>query len=92
MVQTLTDSFKKDGLNGMVAELGNILADILTNLEVRPKFIDLGVEVLENLLKGLQKNSNKIGQAGVKIIKSFSGVEDTSRSRRIRSRCNNFIN
>lgn len=73
MVEQLSKAFKKDGLSGMVAELGTILADVATNMTIYlPRFIDIGVDVINNFLKGINENTSKISSAGIKILNSLA--------------------
>ena len=73
MVEQLSKVFKKDGLSGMVAELGSMLADVATNMTIYlPRFIDIGVDVINNFLKGINENTSKISSAGIKILNSLS--------------------
>ena len=77
MVEKLSKVFKRDGLSGMVAELGNMLADVAVNMTIYlPSFIDIGVKVITNFLDGINKNSDKLVKAGFRAINSLiNGIE-----------------
>ena len=71
-VGQLSDAMSKSGINGMVAELGNVFADVATKAaENAPKLIDTAVSMIDNFNKGLEKNSGKLAKAGVNLVKSL---------------------
>lgn len=56
-IDRLMEAFNTGGMEGMVAEFGNILADIIGKVaEYAPSFIDMAVQLIENFCQGLKGN------------------------------------
>lgn len=72
MVNALTDAFEKNGFNGMIEELGNLLSEVAINMAKQaPQFIDVSVQVINNLVDGLEEHSDELSIASVSILTSL---------------------
>ena len=60
----LTDAFNSGGFEGLVSEIGNILADVLTEVvEFAPQMVTAAVSVIESFIEGLSSAVPEIGTA-----------------------------
>lgn len=67
----MSAAFQKDGIDGLVEELGNQFADLsIQAAEALPSVIDTSVNVVDSFCNGLSNNSDKIADAGIGIVKS----------------------
>lgn len=74
MVDSLTTAFQEGGFDGLVSEVGNVLATVVTRVaEYAPQVIDMGISIVDNLLTGIQNNAPAIGQGAASTIASFVG-------------------
>ena len=73
MVNRLSSAFNENGLEGLVESIGNVLADAITRIaRSAPEFINAGVNLLENLIDGLNKNSDRLGKSAIRIVQALS--------------------
>lgn len=71
-VGQLSTAFNKNGFEGMVKEIGDIFAQIITSVaEKTPEFIKLGTEVLQSFLVGIKNNRNAIATGVLDLMQSF---------------------
>ncbi|RXM68354.1 phage tail tape measure protein [Clostridium tetani] len=72
MIQQLSNAFKEGGLSGLVTELGNIFATIITNIASQlPQMINLSVQVIQSFITGIQNNLPLIATSSIQIIQSL---------------------
>ncbi|MBN1052192.1 phage tail tape measure protein [Clostridium botulinum] len=70
MVDKLNTAFTNGGFEGLVKELGNVFAEIATEITANaPKLIKSATGVIKNFLKGIKNNSKEITQSAAEIIK-----------------------
>ena len=68
-VNRITDAFKNGGLQGAVAEAGNIFAEIATKAaEAAPKLIDAAVSFIKSFVNGIKRNKDKLIAAAKEIV------------------------
>lgn len=71
-VNRLIESFKSDGLTGMIEEAGNIFGELATKaVEAAPKMVDAAIKFIQSFVDGISKNSGKLASAAVKIIETI---------------------
>lgn len=69
----LSKAFEKGGFSGMASELGNILGDALTEItNAMPKFIDMGVNVIKSLIKGIKDNAPALAKNAVEVAMTLA--------------------
>lgn len=69
MGQRLNDAFQAGGMDGLVSELGVVLADLVEMVaDYLPDIIDAGIKIIEGLVEGLTANMQPIMDAVVKVI------------------------
>lgn len=72
MGQQLNDAFNSGGVDGLVSEVGTVLADLVQMVaEYLPGMVDMGVKVLQSLIDGLIANMPAIMAAAVTVITSL---------------------
>jgi len=72
MGQQLNDAFNSGGIDGLVSEIGTVLADLVQMVaEYLPGMVDMGVKVIESLIDGLIANMPAIMAAAVTVITSL---------------------
>lgn len=72
MIDGLTNAFKNGGFEGLVAELGNILATVISNIaSATPQIIDSAVNLISSFINGIEDNLPKIIDSGGKIVESL---------------------
>ncbi|MDO9549131.1 MAG: peptidoglycan DD-metalloendopeptidase family protein [Candidatus Marinimicrobia bacterium] len=72
MGQQLNDAFNSGGIDGLVSEVGTVLADLVQMVaEYLPGMVDMGVKVLQSLIDGLIANMPAIMAAAVTVITSL---------------------
>ncbi|NFH92086.1 phage tail tape measure protein, partial [Clostridium botulinum] len=70
MVDKLNTAFTNGGFEGLVKELGNVFAEIATEITANaPKLIKSATGVIKNFLKGIKNNSKLITQSAAEIMK-----------------------
>ena len=68
MVDELSNAFSEGGFEGLVSQLGNTLATIVTQISSSaPKMIELGVSLIKNLITGIQNNLPTIATGAIEI-------------------------
>ncbi|WP_404989069.1 tape measure protein [Clostridium culturomicium] len=74
-IDTLSKAFKEKGVNGLVAAVGDIFANIIASgAEQLPKIIDLAVQIVQSFVTGIQNNLQIIITAAMSIMMSlFNG-------------------
>jgi TP901 family phage tail tape measure protein len=72
MVDDLSKAFKEGGIDGLVGEVGNVFAKIVTKIaDAAPKVIEMAVSLVDNLLTGIQNNAPQIAQGAAKAVTAF---------------------
>lgn len=72
MIEQLSNAFKNGGLTGLVSELGNIFAAIVTNIASQlPQMINLAVQVIQSFIRGIQNNLPLIASSAIQIIQTL---------------------
>lgn len=65
-------AFTEDGIEGLAKATGDGIANILTSLtKEAPKFIDVAVNIIENLINGLNDNTPQIAESAFLIIRKL---------------------
>lgn len=70
-VQTLTDSFQSGGFSGLVSGIGDIFADLISN--VGPQLLRSGVELAQDLGQGLIDSMDVIAASAVSLMQGLAG-------------------
>ena len=70
-VQTLTDSFSSGGFAGLVSGIGDIFADLISN--IGPQLLQSGVELAQDLVQGLMDSMDVIAGAAVSLMQGLAG-------------------
>lgn len=70
-VQTLTDSFQSGGFSGLVSGIGDIFADLISN--VGPQLLQSGVELAQDLGQGLIDSMDVIAASAVFLMQGLAG-------------------
>ena len=70
-VQTLTDSFQSGGFAGLVSGIGDIFADLISN--VGPQLLQSGVELAQDLGQGLIDSMDVIAASAVSLMQGLAG-------------------
>lgn len=66
MLDQLAEAFDKNGLEGLVSTLGDVLAQVVVNIaEVAPKMIDSATNLINSFIGGLQTNMPAIANAAI---------------------------
>lgn len=69
IINRLTSAFSEGGADGLIAEFGNVLADvIMKGVEYLPSFLETGVSILSSVAAGIAKNLPAIVSSGLQII------------------------
>ncbi len=73
MVTQLNDAYKDGGLSVMVGEVGNCLSEIVdAAADYAPKIMEVGIDVIENLVSGVTQSSGKIAESGSETLTVFA--------------------
>lgn len=73
MVDELSNAFTEGGFEGLVSQLGNVLATIVTQVaSSAPKMIDLGVSLIKNLITGIQNNLPSIATGAIDVVMALA--------------------
>ncbi len=71
-ISQLNDAFKEGGFDGLAESFGSVAADALTALSgYIPKLVDMGVSLVQSLVRGISENSEQISQSIVSALKSL---------------------
>lgn len=69
MVGRLSDAFKKEGVAGLVSELGSILSDMVAEVaKATPKFLRVAVDMMKAFIKGIMDNKGELIDSAIEII------------------------
>ena len=72
LVTELQNAFDKGGFEGVINSLGTIISKALTDISAKaPQVIEIAAQFILNFLDGINKNSEKLGQAGSQILTSL---------------------
>ena len=73
MVTQLNDAYKSGGLSAMLAEVGNSMAQIVSGAaEYAPMAVNVGIDLIQNLLNGITQNSGGIASAAGNVFTTFA--------------------
>lgn len=73
LLQNMEEAFTKDGFSGLAEAAGKGIADMLTAMtKEAPKFLDIALLIVENLIKGIEENLPTITQSAIKLISNFT--------------------
>ena len=80
MVDQLAEAFDKRGLQGLVEETGDVLADVVSNIaDSAPEMLDAGADMLVAFIDGLMSNQDELIDSAEKIIVSLkNGISKVS--------------
>lgn len=71
-VKQLQDAFSEGGINGLVSELGDVLADLSVNIaNAAPAMVDSAISLIQSFISGIQLKLPEITQSAFEIIESF---------------------
>lgn len=71
-ITELTKATESGGISGLAKAAGNVLSEALTEISsMMPDVIDTGVDIIDNLLDGINSNSSQISNSAVKAGMSF---------------------
>lgn len=71
-VGQLHNALKNNGIDGLVQEVGNVLADVISQIaNSAPKFIDLSVDLIQSFISGINSNLPSVVEGASKIITSL---------------------
>lgn len=69
MVTSLQDAFTNGGLDELVVEAGNVLADVVMKIaDSTPQFIATATKLCTSFIDSIMANSDEFAQAGTKVI------------------------
>lgn len=72
MVKRLSTAFEENGFEGLVEELGSVLADILNLIgEHAPMILEGAVSLITNFIQGIQENLPQISESAINLIQTF---------------------
>lgn len=73
-IYQLSDALESGGFEGLVEELGSVLADAVTRIaSYGPQFVDAAVNLAMSFLSGIQNNSGEIASGAVDIAAALIG-------------------
>jgi len=68
----LSAAFEEGGLAGMVGEIGNVLSKIIDYImDLAPEILNAAMDLITNLIAGLNNSSDKIGDVAVMLFSQF---------------------
>lgn len=74
MVTQLNNAYKSGGLSAMAAEVGNCASQIVNGIaQYAPTVVDVGIDLIQNLVNGIVQNSDGIASAAGEVLTSFTG-------------------
>lgn len=72
LVGEIADAFNEGGLSGAVSAVGNVLAQIVTELaNAAPTMINAGIQLLQSLVTGIQQSLPELAAGAVNIVTSL---------------------
>jgi phage tail tape measure protein, TP901 family, core region len=72
MLDSLQSAFDEGGLQGLVSGIGSVLAEIVVNIsDAAPIMVDIGAELILNLLKGITDNKDVLATSGAALAASL---------------------
>ncbi|MBQ8298666.1 MAG: hypothetical protein IJX99_02180 [Clostridia bacterium] len=72
LLNILTSAYESGGLEGLVVAIGDVLNRIVTKIvESMPKIIEMGMQIIQGLLNGIQQNLPQIMSSAVEMISIF---------------------
>ena len=72
MTTGLQEAFETGGMESFSEKLGDVIAEIVTKMtESLPEMFNMGSNILENLLSGIEENLPQIATSVIEIVKSF---------------------
>lgn len=72
MVNSLTSAYENGGFEALIAEFGKVLNQILNKIvEFLPKLISMGMEIINNLITGIQENLSQIVSSALETLNIF---------------------
>jgi TP901 family phage tail tape measure protein len=75
MVQQLADAFEQGGFEGLVEEIGTVLADVVAKVaEYSPIFLELASNMIMSFIQGIRDNQEAIGLAAIDVMANFSNM------------------
>ena len=79
MVQSLTDTFRSEGLGAAIEELGGMAASAVAGLaSAAPSFIETAVGLVQSFLSGIRENLPEIAASALEIVGSLAaGIMET---------------
>ena len=67
-ISQLTTAFNEGGFSGLVGEIGDVLADVVSEVVAyTPKIIDAAVSVIESFISGIREAIPTLAPAAVEI-------------------------
>jgi len=78
-VQQMTEAFQSEGITGLTAAMGDIVADSLAQVAANaPKMIELASGIVVALLDGIQANSGEIASGlSSTLVSAVTGISET---------------
>ena len=78
--EDLKRAYSKDGFNGMIAEGGHIVSELISEIAKQaPKAINFGFSLVDNIIDGITQNSGKLTSTALDIISKLSnGIKKTA--------------
>lgn len=78
--EDLKRAYSKDGFNGMIAEGGHIVSELISEIAKQaPKAINFGFSLVDNIIDGITQNSGKLTSTALDIIsKLTNGIKKTA--------------
>ncbi len=72
-VNRLNEAFKSGGLEDLIAEAGDIFAELVTKAaEQAPALIDTAVDLIEAFARGIIKNKSRLFDGAKEIVRAFA--------------------
>lgn len=78
MVDSLEHAFKIDGFDGLMDQIGTVLAEAATKVaEASPDMVKAGAKVMKSFATGVLENRDEIVDAGLEVVKALAeGIGD----------------
>lgn len=71
-VERLIEAFKERGFEGLIEELGSVLADVATQAaEFAPTLLEVGANMIMSFISGIQENLSNITKAALSIAQTL---------------------
>lgn len=68
----LQDAFNKNGLSGMIGEVGNVLSDLVIKIaDAAPKLIDAAINLIDSFIDGISSNMDNIAPVVENLVISL---------------------